>query len=74
MLFVEHGLIDFNSIFHRRKKKRVSFDTISKVVLIPTKDEYNKFRDSLWYNEHDYKKFAVDFRNASLYNLMINQL
>lgn len=37
--------------------KQVSFSNIAHVVLIPSREEYDKLRDSLWYNRSDYARF-----------------
>jgi len=44
-------------------KKKVKFDDIIKVILIPSKEEYFNYslNDLLWWNERDYYLFKKDF-------------
>lgn len=38
--------------------KQVSFSNIAHVILIPSREEYSKLRDMLWYNQSDYIRFV----------------
>jgi len=39
------------------KTKKVKFNTIVSVVLIPEKKEYCEIKDSIWYNDDDFYNF-----------------
>ena len=51
------------SIVNNCIKKKVKFDNIIKVILIPNREKYlnNFLNDLLWWNEEDYYKFKKDF-------------
>ena len=36
--------------------KKVNFNNIVKVILIPERIEYNNFKNLLWWDNNDYKK------------------
>ena len=67
-LFINPFIFKFHPFYHTQLKedtpsplqpmsKQVSFSNVAKVVLIPTRQEYDTLRDILWYNDRDYKKF-----------------
>jgi hypothetical protein len=50
-------------IFNNCIKKKVKFDTIIKIILIPNRKEYfnSSLNDLLWWNEEDYYNFKKNF-------------
>jgi hypothetical protein len=51
------------SVFYKNSKK-VRFNKIVCVILIPSNKDYNYFglRDELWYGENDYKFFLLNYK------------
>ena len=42
-----------------KNKKKVSFDTSVKVILIPDSKEYEDLKNLLWYNEKELYEFVI---------------
>lgn len=38
-------------------RKRVSFNNMARIVLIPSRQEYHTFKETLWYDEIEFAKF-----------------
>ena len=38
-------------------RKRVSFNNIARIILIPSRQEYHTFKETLWYDEIEFAKF-----------------
>lgn len=38
-------------------RKRVSFNNIARIILIPSRREYHTFKETLWYDEIEFAKF-----------------
>lgn len=51
-------------------KKRVSFNKVAQVVLIPSRIEYQHFKEQLWYTYNDYLQFNIDTQNAVAANTL----
>lgn len=51
-------------------KKRVSFNKVAQVVLIPSRNEYQHFKEQLWYTYNDYIRFNFDTQNAVAANIL----
>lgn len=39
-------------------RKRVSFHNQARVILIPSRQEYHTFKETLWYDEIEFAKFV----------------
>jgi hypothetical protein len=44
-----------------KKKKIVTFEVFSTVVFIPSRNEYVKISDELWYKQNDYDEFLRQY-------------
>lgn len=55
----------FNSFFsvkevqEQKPVKRVRFNNHFRLILIPSRAEYNQFRKDLWYSEYEMYKFKI---------------
>lgn len=38
-------------------RKRVSFNNMARIILIPSRQEYHTFKETLWYDEIEFAKF-----------------
>ena len=62
--YKEKNIINNNlPIFNNCIKKKVKFDNIIKVILIPNREEYfnNSLNDLLWWKKEDYCNFKKNF-------------
>lgn len=50
--------------------KRVSFSKIAEVVLIPERNEYESFKETLWYNFIDF----IRFKNQELNRVRLERV
>lgn len=50
-------------LFCIENKKNVSFHKSVKVILVPTKGEYFKLRDKIWWSSSDINKFKKNYQN-----------
>jgi hypothetical protein len=55
--------MDFFLYFNSIHKKKVKFSNFVKIILIPTRTEYNNLSHFLWWNEEDYKLFKISAVN-----------
>lgn len=39
-------------------RKRVSFNNMARIILIPSRQEYHTFKETLWYDEIEFAKFT----------------
>ena len=55
--------LEYMFLFCIDNKKNVSFHKSVKVILIPTKGEYLKLRDKIWWSSSDINEFKKNYKN-----------
>lgn len=56
-------IVKYKRNFYKKVSRRVSFDNMAQVILIPCLSEYKSFEKELWYNDSDYERFKSEYIN-----------
>jgi hypothetical protein len=54
-------IVKYKRSFYKKVSRRVSFDNMAQVILIPCLSEYKSFEKELWYNDSDYERFKSEY-------------